>query len=99
MQCDKCVTDRSLCDGCRDNPKYADYPHKSLFMEYKPVCPRGYVDCVYDPAYIKHYHPEWYKKLYGSKTPEEAAHEKNKCYDKLKEDPDEEYYCYDDEDK
>lgn len=99
MQCDKCVTDRSLCNGCRHNPKYADYPHKSLFMEYQPVCPRGYVDCVYDPAYIKHHHPEWYKELYGNMTPEDAAHKKGECYDKVKKDPDEEYWCYDDEDK
>jgi len=68
-------------------------------MDYTPACPRGYVDCVNDPAYIKLHDPEWYAELYGDKTPEEAAHEKNGCFDRLKEDPDEKYYCYDDEDK
>lgn len=67
--------------------------------DYTPTCPRGYVDCVHDPAYIKHHHPDWYAKLYGDKTPEEAAHEENGCFDRATEDPDEEYYCYDDEDK
>lgn len=33
--------------------------------DYTPVCPRGYTDCVYDPAYIKFSSPEWYKELYG----------------------------------
>lgn len=66
---------------------------------YTPVCPRGFDDCVRDPAYIKHHHPEWYADLYGDKTPEDAAHEKNGCFDRVEEDPDMEYYCYDDEDK
>lgn len=73
---------------------FAGYP-----LEYKPVCPRGYTDCVYDPAYIKFHHPEWYKELHGDMTPEEAVHKKGGCYDKVEKDPDEEYYCYDDEDK
>lgn len=91
--CEKCVTDRSLCDGCNNNPKYADYPHKSLFSEYKPTCPLGYNDCIADPAYIKHHYPTWYKNLYGDLTPEEAS--KERCR------PDEDGYCdsYDDEDK
>ena len=63
---------------------------------YTPVCPRGYLDCVYDPAYIHFHYPDWYKELYGDKTPEEAA---EKCRQKMLEDPDEENYCYDDEDK
>lgn len=90
-RCEECVTDKSLCDGCRDNPKYADYPRKSLYREYIPVCPKGYDDCVNDPAYIKHHHSEWYKKLYGDLTPEEVIKTKNSCND------DDCYY--DDEDK
>ncbi len=66
---------------------------------YKPVCPRGYMDCVRDPAYIKHHYPEWYADLYGDKTPEEAIHVENGCFSRFIEDPDERWYCYDDEDK
>ena len=99
--CEKCVTDRSLCDNCRDNPKYADYPKYSKFQEYIPVCPIGERDCIYDPAYIKCHHPEWYKSLYGDKTPEESVEESCKKY--LSEDDDykESGWCshYDDEDK
>lgn len=92
--CEKCVTDRGLCDGCNRNPKYADYPHQSLFMAYNPTCPIGYTDCVCDPAYIKHHYPEWYKELYGELTLEEAA--KTSCNPDLEDE-----YCehYDDEDK
>ena len=66
---------------------------------YKPVCPRGYTDCVCDPAYIKYHHPEWYKEMYGDLSPEEAARTEDSCYDRFRKDPDEKYYCYDDEDK
>jgi hypothetical protein len=52
---------------------------------------------VYDPAYIKCYYPDWYKEQYGDLTPEQASEQS--CVKKFKEDPDEEYYCYDDEDK
>ena len=72
-KCDKCVIDRSVCDKCRDNPKYKDYPSLSLFQEYIPTCPYGYADCVIDPAYIKFYYPDWYRELYGDMTPEEAS--------------------------
>lgn len=99
-KCDKCVSDKSLCSHCRDNPEVqkilASLPKLSFFMNYVPVCPRGYLDCVYDPAYIHFHYPDWYKELYGDKTPEEAA---EKCRQKMLEDPDEENYCYDDEDK
>ena len=99
-KCDKCVSDKSLCSHCRDNPEVqkilASLPKLSFFMNYVPVCPRGYLDCVYDPAYIHFHYPDWYKELYGDKTPEEAA---EKCRQKVIEDPDEENYCYDDEDK
>lgn len=30
---------------------------------YTPTCPHGCEDCVYDPAYIKAHHPEWYESL------------------------------------
>ena len=99
-KCDKCVSDKSLCSHCRDNPEVqkilVSLPKLSFFMNYVPVCPRGYLDCVYDPAYIHFHYPDWYKELYGDKTPEEAA---EKCRQKMLEDPDEENYCYDDEDK
>lgn len=66
---------------------------------YKPLCPRGYEDCVGDPAYIKATHPNWYHKLYGDKTPEEALEEEGGCLERFREDPQMEAYCYDDEDK
>ena len=95
-KCDRCATPKELCSTCRDNPIYAKVTRASNFMAYIPTCPRGYKDCVGDPAYIKFYHPEWYKKLYGDKTPYEAAEE---CRQAVIDDPNEEYYCYDDEDK
>lgn len=58
---------------------------------YTPTCPRGYTDCICDPAYIKYNYPEWYAELYGDMSPEEAAED---CRQR-----DEDYYCYDDEDK
>lgn len=75
---------------CRDNPKYSDYPTSSYFSKYKPVCPQGYTDCVCDLAYLKCYHPLYYKNTYGDLTPEEVA--KKNC--SIDDD-----YCYDDEDK
>ncbi len=95
--CDSCVTDRSECAKCRDNPIYKDVPTCSLYQAYLPTCPRGYIDCIYDPAYIKSESPEWYKELYGDLTPEQAS--QKSCAEKVKEDPDEEYDCYDNEDK
>lgn len=68
-------------------------------QEYTPTCPRGYADCVWDPAYIKHHHPEWFARLWGNRTPEQAAQSPGGCFDKYKNDPEEKYYCYDDEDK
>lgn len=102
-KCEKCVSDKSWCSECRDNPEVqkilASLPQQSCFMNYKPVCPRGYVDCVWDPAYIKFHYPDWYKKLYGDKTPEEAIHKPNGCWERYINDPNEDDYCYDDEDK
>lgn len=67
--------------------------------DYTPVCPRGFDDCVWDPAYIKHTDPDCYKELYGDLTPEEAIYMRGGCNDKYTEDPAMEGYCYDDEDK
>lgn len=94
--CDSCVTDKSQCKKCADNPIYKDIPRHSFYQDYIPTCPRGYVDCVNDPAYIKCNYPEWYKEEFGDMTPEQAA---ERCRKAVEEDPDEEYYCYDDEDK
>ena len=94
--CKKCVSPKENCKDCKDNPIYANIPKTSKFMAYIPTCPRGYKDCVYDPAYIKLYHPQFYKDEYGNKTPYEAAEE---CMQRVVEDPDEKYYCYDYEDK
>ncbi len=96
-RCDECVN-KSACEECRENPKWANVPKFSKFMTYIPTCPRGYDDCVCDPAYIKYHHPEWYAKLYGDKTPEEAS-KTGSCQEAFEDDPDEEYYCYDNEDK
>lgn len=89
MKCEQCVTDNTMCVHCSDNPIYAHIPKTSKFSWYKTVCPFGQTDCVNDPGYIKAIHPEWYKSMYGNKTPEEVAEwnctEEN-CY-------------YDDEDK
>lgn len=57
---------------------------------YTPVCPKGFIDCVSDPAYIKYYHPQWYGKIYRGLTPQEAAD----IYCSVREEG-----CYDDEDK
>ena len=40
---------------------------------YTPVCPQGYTDCVYDPAYIMRYHLDFYKRHFGDLYPQEAA--------------------------
>lgn len=95
-KCEICVANKENCNECKDNPIYANVPKISKFMAYIPTCPRGYKDCVNDPAYIKFYHPGLYKEWYGDKTPYEAAEE---CRNYLIKDPFEEYHCYDDEDK
>lgn len=73
--------------------------HNSPASDYTPACPRGYVDCVCDPAYIQHNYPRWYSKMYGNMTPKEAIFTKNSCWDKFINDPDEDNYCYGNEDK
>ena len=97
--CERCVADKSLCKDCKDNPIYADYPMTSHFMAYVPVCPRGYSDCVNDPAYILFYHPTYYKEIFGDKTPLQALWIENGCMESYEKDPEMKYYCYDDEDK
>lgn len=62
---------------------------------YEPVCPQGYLDCVYDPGYIHYNYPEWYKKLYGDLKPEEAVYTKGSCMELMLNGDD----CFDNEDK
>ena len=66
---------------------------------YKHTCPRGYRDCISDPAYIRANHSAWYKEMYGDLEPEEVIKLEGNCLQRVKEDPNEEYYCSDDEDK
>lgn len=64
-------------------------------QKYTPTCKYGYEDCVWDPAYIKYHHPDWYSRLYGNISPEEASlvpgHSCMSCADNN--------FLYDDEDK
>lgn len=65
------------------------------YQKYKPTCKYGYEGCVWDPAYIKCHHPDWYSRLFGNITPEEASlipgHSCMSCADNN--------FLYDDEDK
>lgn len=76
--------------------KYENAPINPSEPKYTPTCPRGYTDCVYDPAYIKLNYPDWYKELYGNKTPVKASRE---CKERMIKDPNEKNHCYDNEDK
>lgn len=108
-RCKRCIIpkanlDENLCLECRDNPVVQrilmSLPRLSHYLEYMPTCPRGYTDCVYDPAYIHFHYPDWYKELYGDKTPLDALWVDGGCMEKVEKDPKmEKYYCYDDEDK
>lgn len=91
-RCNKCITDRNLCIGCRDNPIYRVVPNISFYKEYEAVCPFGMTDCVRDPGYINFYYPDWYKEMYGDMTPKQAV----EVYCSKYETPSD---CYDDEDK
>lgn len=101
--CNRCVTDKSLCEQCCDNPKYANIPRQSQFSAYIPTCPFGAEACILDPAYIKYSDPEWYQELYGDISPQEALQsEENYCLDYYAKHKDDKYaWCphYDDEDK
>lgn len=48
-------------------------PNQFKTVYYRPTCKFGWDDCINDPAYIYATYPEWYKELYGDKSPEEAA--------------------------
>ena len=102
-KCDKCVSDKSWCAECIDHPEVQkilkSLPKQSCFMAYVPTCPRGYTECIHDPAYILYHYPGWYKELYGDKTPLEVIWMENGCMEKFEKDPNEEEDCYDDEDK
>lgn len=71
-KCDKCLTDKSECVNCCDNPVYANVPKESRYKDYIPACPKGYPDCKHDPAYIKQHFPEWYTELFGKLPIEDA---------------------------
>ena len=93
--CAKCLNEGTeICEKCLDNPKYRDFGR--FYKEYEPSCPYGYDDCISDPAYIKHYYPDWYKDLYGDAHINEVR--KNRCFPLHRNYPDR---CpnYDDEDK
>ena len=78
----ECLNKNIECYRCRFNIEVGDF-----YKAYEPACRLGSYDCVNDPAYIKCYHPVWYKELYGELTPEEVAKKcENNCH-------------YDDEDK
>jgi len=72
------------------NKEEEEKAREIIGRKYIPVCPKGFADCVCDPAYIKYINPERYNELYGDLTPQEAADR-----DCTEEDDD----CYDDEDK
>ena len=44
-------------------------PNQFKHVYYKPNCPHGYEDCVWDPMYIYSTYPKWYKSLYGEADP------------------------------
>lgn len=104
-KCELCVfneveNNKDICINCKDNPLVqkilASLPKSSSFTRYIPVCPKGYTDCIYDPAYIECYDPEWYKDLYGDLSPEEAVRTESECCRNFNS-----KYCniYDNEDK
>ena len=105
-----CVKNTQICLECFNNPTfqkiykqikelYKIIPDQNFCQFYKPVCPRGFNDCVNDPGYIQFYYPNQYKELYGDRTPEEAIYTQNGCWDSFQRDPEMIWYCYDDEDK
>lgn len=44
-------------------------PNQFKRIYYKPTCPHGCTDCIYDSMYIYSTYPKWYKKLYGDADP------------------------------
>lgn len=75
--CHNCVADENLCKNCTRNP--ANKQHYDYYQPYKPTCKFGNMYCINDPAYIYHYHREWYHKLYGNKMPEKLSDECEYC--------------------
>lgn len=93
MKCNYCVNKNTeYCENCIDHPKWANRPKHSNYQPYKPVCPFGYIDCIYDPAYCLWSDSSYYKELYGDIAPEEAI--KICCCCECRDGN-----CYDDEDK
>ena len=70
-------------------------PNQFKDVYYRPTCKFGWDDCINDPAYIYSTYPEWYKSLYGDKTPEEAKEDEEEGCAHCTE----EHCHYDDEDK
>jgi hypothetical protein len=70
-------------------------PNQFDWVYYRPTCKFGCEDCIHDPAYIYSTYPEWYKELYGDKSPEEAAVDKEEGCASCTEDD----CLYDNEDK
>lgn len=48
-------------------------PNQFKTIYYKPTCPHGCIDCVWDPMYIYSTYPGWYKKLYGEADPKNVV--------------------------
>lgn len=69
-----------------------DYSAKNPESKYTPTCPRGYTDCVCDPAYIRYHHKP-------DMTDEEFNEALEECREAVRKDPNMQYFCYDDEDK
>lgn len=65
---------------------------KASTSDYIPTCPRGYVDCVYDPAYIKRYHRPDMPQV-------EFEQMMDDCRLSFENDPGMKWSCYDNEDK
>lgn len=82
-----------VCRKCSEYFIYNFVPKLSLFCEYIPTCSCGYKYCIYDPAYIHKYYPEYYMKKYGNVDPSEVG-----CKDYYPYGSDD-CRSYDDEDK
>ena len=70
-------------------------PNRFRGVEYTPTCKYDMEDCIWDPAYIHATYPEWYEKLFGRLTPEEAAAQEGHSCAMCTDD----HFMYDDEDK
>lgn len=81
------------CHGFSNNIEYTDR-HKFI-RSYEPVCPIGKEYCSNDPMFLKTYHSNIYKKLFGDKDVYQAIEMYCKKYcngtECIKYEPDEEY--------